>query len=119
MRVVTVQEVMQSGVDVRGLRYAAQRLGLLFLFACVLFGSAGTLCWPRGWCYLLVGLVLEALTLSLLAFLAPDTLNQRGTFGAGVKLFDRAFAALWLALALVTPVVAGLDAVRFRWSTLP
>ena len=116
---MTVQEAMRSGVDVRGLRYAAQRLGLFFLFACVLFGSAGTLGWPRGWCYLLAALVLEALTLSLLAFLAPETLNQRGALGAGIKPFDRAFAALWLALALVTPVVAGLDAVRFRWSTLP
>jgi protein-S-isoprenylcysteine O-methyltransferase Ste14 len=36
-----------------------------------------------------------------------------------VKPFDRAFALLWLVLALCAPVVAGLDAVRFRWSTLP
>jgi protein-S-isoprenylcysteine O-methyltransferase Ste14 len=64
-------------------------------------------------------LLLEGFTLSLLAFLAPATLNQRGTFGSGVKPFDKAFAVLWLVLALVTPVIAGLDAVRFRWSRLP
>ena len=116
---MTVEEATRSGVDVRGLRYAAQRLGLLLLFACVLFASAGRLYWPRGWTYVLAVLLLEGTTLSLLAFLAPETLNQRGAVGSGVKPFDRAFAVLWLALALVTPVVAGLDAVRFRWSTLP
>lgn len=110
---------MGTRVNVGGLRYGAQRLGLLFLFACQLFASAGTLDWPRAWCYLLAALVLEVLALSLLAFLAPDTLNHRGAFGVGVKRFDKAFIALWLALALVTPAVAGLDAVRFRWSSLP
>jgi len=116
---MTLEEGRLTGVNARGLRYVAQRLGLFSLFAGLLFGSAGTVGWLRGWCYLLAALLLEALTLSLLAFLAPETLNQRGAFGPGVKRFDRAFAALWLTLALVTPVVAGLDAVRFGWSTLP
>ena len=110
---------MRSGVDFRGLRYAAQRLGLFFVFACLLFGSAGTFGWARGWWYLLATLLLEILTLSVLAVFAPETLNQRGAPGAGVKAFDKAFAALWLALAMITPVVAGLDAVRFSWSALP
>jgi protein-S-isoprenylcysteine O-methyltransferase Ste14 len=110
---------MRSRVDARGLRYVAQRLGLLLLFACILFASAGQLDWLRGWGFLGVVLVLEGITLSALAWLAPETLNQRGTLGSGVEPFDRAFAGLWLTLAVVTPVVAGLDAVRFRWSTLP
>jgi len=110
---------MSDRVTSRGLRYAAQRLGLFLVFAGLLFVSAGTSEWRRGRAYLLAGVLLEALTLSLLAFRAPDTLNQRGAFRSGVKRFDRAFAALWLVFALVTPVVAGLDAVRFRWSALP
>jgi len=118
-RAVPVAEATRSGVDAGGLRYGAQRLGLLLLFAGLLFASAGTLEWQRGWGYLLAGLVLEGLTLSLLALRAPQTLNRRGVLGSGVKRFDRAFAVSWLALALVTPVVAGLDAVRFRGSTLP
>ena len=110
---------MLNGVTSRGMRYVAQRLGLLLIFACMLFGSAGQLDWPRGWAYLLAVCLLEVITLTLLAALAPETLNQRGAFQSGVKPFDRAFAALWLVLALCTPVVAGLDAVRFRCSTLP
>ena len=113
---MTNEEAVRSGVNVGGVRYAAQRLGLLLVFACLLFGSAGTLSWSRAWYYLLAVLVLESLTLSLLALRAPDTLNQRGVSGAGVKPFDKAFAGLWLLLALVTPVIAGLDSVRYRWS---
>ncbi len=114
-----VEQAVRSGVNAHGLRYVGQRLGLLLIFACVLLGAAGTLAWPRAWYYLVVAVLLETLTLSLLAVRAPETLNRRGAFGAGVKRFDQGFAALWLALALVTPVVAGLDAVRYRWSTLP
>ena len=110
---------MRGGVDAGALRYAAQRLGLFVVFGCLLFASAGTLAWPRGWSYLLAGLLLEGVTLSLLAWRAPETLNRRGRIGSGVKRFDRVFAALWLALALVTPVVAGLDAVRLHGSALP
>jgi protein-S-isoprenylcysteine O-methyltransferase Ste14 len=110
---------MLSGVTSRGMRYVAQRLGLLLIFACVLFGSAGRLDWQRGWAYLLVVFLLELITLTVLAALAPETLNQRGTSHSGVKPFDRAFAVIFLVLALCTPVVAGLDAVRFGWSALP
>ena len=101
------------------MRYAAQRLGLIAIFAVLLFASAGTWAWPRAWAYVAVVLVLEVVTLVLLARRAPETLRRRGEAGAGVEPFDRVFAGLWLTLALATPVVAGLDAVRFRWSSLP
>lgn len=45
-------------------------------------------------------------------------LNQRGTGHSGVKRFDKVFAILWLLMGLLTPIVAGLDAVRFGWSGL-
>jgi protein-S-isoprenylcysteine O-methyltransferase Ste14 len=111
--------VVPGSVDVRGLRYAAQRLGLLFVFACLLFAAAGQLDWPRGWGYLLTVLLLEVVTLVLLAVRAPETLNRRGSAGSGVEPFDKAFAAIWLSLSIATPIVAGLDAVRFHWSSLP
>jgi len=101
------------------MRYVAQRLALLVVFACTLFAAAGRLDWPRAWGYLLVVCLLDIVTLSLLAVLAPETLNRRGTMGAGVKPFDKAFAALWLILSLCTAALAGLDAVRFGWSQLP
>ena len=101
------------------MRYAAQRLGLIAIFAFLLFASAGTWTWPRGRAYVVLVLVLEVVTLVLLALRAPETLRRRGEAGAGVEPFDRVFAVLWLTLALATPVVAGLDAARFRCSSLP
>jgi protein-S-isoprenylcysteine O-methyltransferase Ste14 len=100
------------------MRYAAQRTALLALFAVLLFGAAGRLTWPRGWGYVLAVLLLEVVTLVLLAVRAPETLRRRGRSGAGVERFDRGFAVLWLTLGVATPVVAGLD-VRFGWSQLP
>ena len=90
-------------------RYLVQRLLLLMLFAVILFIAAGTWHSHRAWAYVLAVLIFEGLTLSILAWRAPHTLKQRGHIGARVKPFDRVFIALWLVLALITPVVAGLE----------
>jgi len=100
-------------------RYAAQRIVLIAVFAVLLFAAAGTLGWPRGWAYVVVLLAIEVVTLVLFAQRAPAMLERRGHAGAGVEGFDRVFAGLYLLLGLATPVVAGLDAVRYHWSALP
>jgi protein-S-isoprenylcysteine O-methyltransferase Ste14 len=91
---------------------------LFLVFAVILFVAAGTLDWIQGWVYLIYTLLLETATLVILATRAPETLAQRGTQHADVKGFDRVFAGSWVALALVTPLVAGLDK-RFAWSSMP
>jgi protein-S-isoprenylcysteine O-methyltransferase Ste14 len=102
-----------------GRRYVAQRLGLLLVFGCILFASAGRWDWSRGWAFLAAVLFAEACTLALLAARAPETLNQRGSRHPGVESFDKAFIILWTALSLATPAVAGLDVVRLGASSLP
>jgi len=92
---------------------------IVLVFAVILFAAAGTLSWMRGWVYFLYMLFLEVCTLIILARRAPETLKQRGALHAGVKTFDKIFAAVWLALVLITPLVAGFDAVRFTWSSMP
>jgi protein-S-isoprenylcysteine O-methyltransferase Ste14 len=105
--------------DRGALRYAAQRLVLLAVFSALLFGAAGTADWPRGWASVLVLLLVEAVTLGLFARRAPAMLARRGHAGAGVERYDRVIAGLYVLLALVTPVVAGLDAVRYGWTSFP
>lgn len=100
-----------------GFRYVVQRLALFVVFAVILFVAAGSLDWFRGWLYLTCTLLMEAVTLGLLAKARPETLHQRGVWHADVKPFDKVFAVVWLALAMVTPVVAGLDK-RFGWSSM-
>jgi len=82
----------------------------VLVFAIVLLMGAGKLSWLRGWVYLLYGFLLEVGTLLILARKAPRTLDYRGTWQAGVKTYDKVFAAAWVVLAvLVTPLVAGID----------
>ena len=102
-----------------GVRYIIQRMIIFFVFAAILFAAAGTLHWIRGWSYFLYMLLIEVCTLTILARKAPETLNQRGTLHAGVKTFDKVFMIVWLTLSLATALVAGFDAVRFRWSSMP
>jgi protein-S-isoprenylcysteine O-methyltransferase Ste14 len=102
-----------------GARYAIQRLGLLAIFGAILLGSAGDWHWQRGWLYLAAVALVEIAMLAVLAIKAPAMLEQRGLGHPDVKTFDKVFAGLWLLLALVTPGVVGLDAVRFGWSSMP
>lgn len=109
---------MPAGRGRTGSRYIIQRMTLFVVFAAILFGAAGTLCWLRGWFWIVLTFILETVTLIILAKKAPETLKQRGAWHAGVKAFDKAFMVGWLALALITPVIAGLDK-RFEWSHMP
>ena len=103
----------------QGARYVIQRIMLIIMFAAILFAAAGTLHWLRGWVACLYLLLVEVATLAVLARRAPETLNQRGATHTGVKAFDKVFVVVWLVICLVTPVLAGFDAVRFGWSSMP
>lgn len=109
---------MADTIGKTGYRYIIQRLTLLFVFALILFGTAGTFHWVRGWIWVIFTLLSETGMLIMLAKRAPETLKQRGRWHAGVKTFDKVFAVSWLSLAFITPIVAGLD-IRFRWSYMP
>jgi len=109
---------MVTKIGKTGFRYIIQRITLLFMFSLILFIAAGTIRWLRGWIWVILTLFLETGTLITLAKRAPETLKQRGTWHAGVKAFDKVFIVCWLALAFITPVVAGLDK-RLDWSYMP
>jgi protein-S-isoprenylcysteine O-methyltransferase Ste14 len=61
----------------------------------------------------------ELLTVAVIRAVNPAILEKRGRMNAGTKRYDRVFAALWLALAFATPVVAGLDVGRGAGVRLP
>lgn len=109
---------MPTGISLAGFRYIMQRYVLLALFGVCLFAAAGSWSWPRGWAVLTASFVCESVVLGLLALCAPETLNQRGVRHTGVKPFDIVFAVLWLILSFSLGVVAGLDCIRYGWSSL-
>jgi protein-S-isoprenylcysteine O-methyltransferase Ste14 len=100
---------MTEGLELGALRYTVQRFVLLAIFAALLFHFANRWDWVRGWAYVVAVGLAEALTLAILAWRAPATLNERGKLHSKTAWFDWLFACLWLVLSLVTPIVAGLE----------
>jgi protein-S-isoprenylcysteine O-methyltransferase Ste14 len=85
-----------------------------------LFGGAGRFEWPRGWIYAAVyGLGMGAMALAVKRW-NPELLEARARWRHNdTKRFDKVFLAIFMPLQLIQPAVAGLDAVRFGWSSLP
>lgn len=102
-----------------GVGYIVGQMMICLVLAVILFAAAGTLSWIRGWIYFVYTLLAEVCTLIILAKKAPETLNQRGTTHPGVKTFDKVFNIAWLVISPITPMIAGVDAVRFGWSSMP
>ena len=89
-------------------------------FTGALFLAAGRLDWMRGWISVALSVVgLTAMGLIIQRY-NPELMAQRARWRRkDAKRFDKIFMAVYLPLVLLQPAVAGLDAVRFRWSSLP
>ncbi len=84
----------------------------------VLFLAAGTLLWTRAWAYLAVGLACLAANASIVFYCNPRAIVERNRKHEDTKSFDKILTAIIAVMTIMTWVVAGLDAGRFRWSYL-
>ena len=91
----------------------------LSLFAAVLFVPAGRLDWTAGWLYF--GLVIAnfAINLVYLRRRNPALIERRMRFGEGTKTWDKVWSLLYAPVFLSVYAIAGLDAVRYGWSSMP
>ena len=85
-----------------------------------LFIAAGRLVWIRGW----ISVVLWVVGTTAMGLIAqhynPELMAERAKWRRkDTKPFDKVFMAIYLPLMLLQPAVAGLDAVRFHWSSMP
>lgn len=99
----------------------AARVGTVAFFmvlqAAILFLAAGRLTWTWAWVYLGIGLVSIAINGAFLLRTSPETIAERGRPQA-TQAWDKVIGGLWaLALYVVLPLVAGLDA-RFGWTQM-
>ncbi len=101
------------------LKRALQIVLTILILAVLLFLSAGTLAWPGAW--LLLGLMLASLAGNFIVILRfnPGIAETRSKMRQGTKGWDKVLMAVYSLLYLAFPVVAGLDAVRLGWSSLP
>jgi protein-S-isoprenylcysteine O-methyltransferase Ste14 len=86
--------------------------GLLFL-------SAGSIAWLRGWLHIWLWVVTFAINAVVLLMLNRDVLSARLEFKWSSERADTVLLMLFLLVTLAVPVVAGLDAVRYGWTLVP
>jgi protein-S-isoprenylcysteine O-methyltransferase Ste14 len=108
------------GLNRSGLRYIVREVGLSVLVLIILFITAGTIFWINAW--VLFGLIIGYQTTNFIILYTfnPEILNERGKIvQQNTKQFDKAFVVIFLILGFIIPIVAALDAIRFRWSYMP
>jgi protein-S-isoprenylcysteine O-methyltransferase Ste14 len=85
-----------------------------------MFLAAGTIRWLRGWIFTLAMLSIYAVVGFYIHLRNPGVLNARAAWShSNTQPFDRWFLRLFAPVYMSQPIVAGLDAVRFRWSSMP
>lgn len=84
-----------------------------------LFWGAGTLDWARGWAFLaLIGVTLM-INFVLMIVKNPILLRERWKRRKDTKPFDKVFGLAYLTSTLALLALAGLDTVRFQWTSMP
>ena len=89
------------------------------LWGALLFWSAGSLNWTRAWVYLGVSMLIFLGNSVFLIVRNPGVIAARAEVRKGTKAFDKIVLVPYATAYLSVPVVAGLDAVRFGWSSMP
>ncbi len=90
----------------------------LFALAAI-FIPAGTLKWPEAWLFIVLYAIAVTAAISWMKKKAPSLLKERQKRKKDAKSWDRVFMRLYSIFLIVLLILPGLDAVRFRWSTVP
>lgn len=112
---------MHSAMAVNRTLLAAQIVGMLLVFALILFLSAGAVTWLAGWAFLVLFFGFVVALSGWLLRHNPGLLTERmtGVGKADQKAWDKVFYVLLNVIFLVWLIIMPLDAVRFHWSHVP
>jgi protein-S-isoprenylcysteine O-methyltransferase Ste14 len=84
-----------------------------------MFWPAGDIRWTNGWVFMLVFFALTIPSMIYLRRTNPDIFVARSKFHRGTKSWDKVLVTGLLLSMIVEFPLAGLDAARFRWSSVP
>lgn len=113
---------MKPSGSKRTISLVVRALFILLAIDAILFGAAGRMDWQAAWVFtLLFFLFLMAVVVwSIRDANVAELMEERNNASKrNVKSWDRVILPVYLCLLLAILVVAGLDAGRFRWSTVP
>ena len=88
------------------------------VFAVVVLWPAGRLGWVAGWLYVGIVTLFFLVNVIYLERVNPELIDARRRMGKGTKGCDIAYGVIVGPILISIYVVAGLDAVRFEWSTM-
>lgn len=88
------------------------------VLALLLFTSAGSITWIRGWLFFLVFTAASGAVVLFLWRVSPEMLVVRSRVHEGTKSWDRAMVSLLLLAMIAVPAIAALDDGRFHWSRM-
>ena len=100
-----------------GIERIVQVLVAVLLIGVLLFLAAGRLDWLWAWLFL-AGWLLLMLMSALVMRKSPGLINERGRRAENIKGWDKVLMGIYSLVLFTVPVVAGLDGVRFEWSTM-
>ncbi len=103
----TIKRLLQAG------SFYAYWIGALFL-------AAGRWDWIRGWISVALSVITMTIVGAVVRHYNAPLMEERAKWRRkDTKPFDKIFLAIYLPIVFIHPVVAGLDAVRYHWSSMP
>jgi protein-S-isoprenylcysteine O-methyltransferase Ste14 len=99
-------------------RGAVRLVAVCVFISIPLFWGAGTLDWPRGWVFLALLASTFILNMTLVLAKNPTLMRERWKRRKDTKRFDKVFGWAYLVAVPAFFVLAGMDSVRFRWTSM-
>jgi protein-S-isoprenylcysteine O-methyltransferase Ste14 len=103
---------------VLGLRFVILTVVGFLMMGVIIFLPAGRFDWQEGWFYFALTTLGWGMMIVLLLRKNPSLLKRRMSIGEGTKRWDKVFLGLFRLFSLAIFVVAGMDAVRYGWSSM-
>ncbi len=103
---------------VLGTRFVILTVVGFLVVGAIIFLPAGRLDWTAGWAFFVLTTLSWAVMVVLMARKNPDLLKRRMSVGEGTKRWDKVILGLFRIFTLAIFVVAGMDSVRYGWSSM-
>ncbi len=100
-------------------RIAIGAIGIVAILTGLLFVPAGRWNWLEAWLFIIFYAAFLVLCALWGLFRDPGQMEERSRVGENTKPWDRVILTIYTVMLLATFIVAGLDAGRFHWSTVP